>query len=85
MMTQDLFVLEYNSKEGIFHYNESYFNGKFRQGLFTNDYYPICILPDSYMLNEEFADMLHGISLSKLPFTEASAIVLGWFMKRNEI
>ena len=65
----DMWVLEYNESNGLFHYNSSYKDGHFAQHLFTNGWSPICVIPDCYSLDAEFIDLLNRISKSKLQFT----------------
>ena len=80
-----MWILEYNEKEGQFHYNSSYKDGAFRQLPCSYGWMPITVLPDCYCADKEFTDLLDKISKKKLSFQDAAIAVYAWFSEKNAI
>ena len=84
---QDVWVLEYNPNEGHFHWNSSYDDktGVFRQGLFTNGWFPGCVLPDCYSTDGDLIELLESLGKEKAPYVTAVRRVFEFFAKRRNI
>ena len=76
------FILEYNEEQGITHFNYLE-RGMFHNGLQTNGYAPVSLLPASFQTNQEFLDLITGLSRINTPLQDFTAAVYMWILKNS--
>lgn len=76
------FILEYNEEKGITHFNYLE-KGQFHNGLGTNGYSPVSLLPDAFQTNQEFLDLITGLARINTPLQDFTAAVYMWVLKNS--
>ena len=75
-------LLEYSYEQNQFHYNNLNNENlsEFDNQLFTNSYYPICIVTDELRQNTEFFNFIHGLKDKKISYERMYTLVNIWVM-----